>query len=177
MGNVFQKKAVRSLLITGGILLVEIMLLTLLIAAVSKNAADALERKNLFTSLQNEERNFGALERDAQKVRSFLPTLQGALPDQEDLIAAIENIDRIGTDLHIPASFSLGNVQQPSSITGVQYIEYTLTLNGNYASLRTYLEALRNQSVFISVDSVSLSDPTSIFAGGAIQLRGKLYTR
>lgn len=173
----FQKKILRSIAITVLILIAEAMVLFFVIQVVQKKQREITERKMLAISFEQETANFGNMEKDYQRIKPYLETINNTLPDEENLFKILKAIEDVGLKFGIRISLRLENQSSlPSEISGVNYVPFSVSLEGNYNILRNYLKEIDYLPIFIGIDSIGISG-SSIFNNSAIQLRGKIYAR
>ena len=173
----FQKKILKSIIATVLILVVEATVLFFIIQTVSKKAAEITERKMLAISFEQETANFGNMEKDYQRIKPYLGTINNTLPDEENLFKIPGAIEDIGLKFGIKVSLSLKSQSSlPSEISGVNYVLFSASLDGNYNILRNYLKEIDYLPIFAGVDSVVIGG-SSIFNNSAIQLGGKIYIK
>lgn len=173
----FQKKILKSIAVTGLILAVEAMVLFFIIQAVSKKAEEIAERKILAISFEQETVNFGSMENDYNKINPYLNTIENILPDSDNLVRVLEALNNFGLKVGVYSSVNLESQSLlPSDIDGLNYIPFSIIIDGNYESLRNYLKGFNQQPIFASVESIAFNGQ-SIFNSARIKLNGKIYTR
>lgn len=176
--NIFRKKILRFAAISAGIIALEAAAIVFLLGRISSRADEVTAKRTLLLSFQEEVAGFDVLERDYQRILPFIGTISATLPDAENLFRVVEALQNAALALGSSMTLTLQS-QFPlaADISGVNYVPFSATLDGNYELVRRYIQGLENIPVFVAVEAVSLSSPSSIFAGGNISLSGKIYTR
>jgi Tfp pilus assembly protein PilO len=125
------------------------------------------------------------LIRDSEITKDVLPILTKALPSEDnliDFIADLENLAQV-TGCKQELSFAEAEVSTIQEGENVAYkkkttkdnIEFTITLEGSFTSLKNYLSGLEDLPYIIEIKKIS-SSGDDLNTGGKTNIQAVLYT-
>lgn len=144
---------------------------------IGREAEKMKERAFLIDSERENKNDAGAVAAAFDKIQPLLPVFASALPNEDSIINALDQIVLKSREFGYRVSVNLESQSTtPTDIPGVRAIAVSFSVEANYSALRQYLALLSNLPLFIEISSFSLKGP-SIMERGTAQIRGRIFIR
>lgn len=145
---------------------------------IEKKVRSVEQKRMSVAALEAGQIEFASLQRDYQLVQEFLPRLESALPNTEQLFSVLQEMDRIAERTDNKQTLVVeGQSPQPSGLGNSSFIAFSAKLNASYQSLRNYLQELRRAPFFVKIESISFTSSDSISNKSLVNITGKLFLK
>jgi len=134
------------------------------------------EKQKIILAAKAERFNAVSLKNDFIKVENYFSVVNNALPDERNILSAIGQIENAGQNTGNQVSVQINSSQTFVDNLGNRYIAFTAPINGNYQSIRKYLNNLNNL-FFIKIESLNFGGRSSINGVSSGSLNGKIYLK
>ncbi len=172
----FSKKVFKIAGLTILALTVEAVIIFLLVARLNAVIIKTNEKQRLLTIAKTERLSVVTLQNDFEKIKPFFPALESAFPNENNLYYTVKQIETLGDRTGNKVSVQVtSSAVLTDEITGARYVSFRAILDGNYETLRRYLQELNKASFFVKIDSLSIIGSPSINNQSRMDLSGTLY--
>lgn len=178
MNNIFYKKVLKSLGLTSAILITGGITIYFLVNYLDKIIISVNQNQQLLATTKAERLSFVSLQNNFQKVEKFFPSLENALPDENNLYYIAEQMEAAGANTGNSVSVQITSSQVAvDEQTGAKSVLFSARLSGNYESFKNYLKALNSLPFFVKISSWNISGNPSVSNESQVGFSGEIFVR
>ena len=172
----FSKKIFKMVGLMVLILAIETAIAFFLIAQLNTAIIKTNEKQRFLMIAKTERLSMVALQNDFEKIKPFFPALESAFPNENNLYYTVKQMETLGERVGNRISVQVtSSAISTDAITGARYVSFRAISDGNYETLRRYLQELGKAPFFAKIDSLNITGLPSINNQSRADLSGTLY--
>lgn len=173
----FKAKILKMIGITAAILAAQAAIIVYLSGYLNDQIGIIKEKQKIISAAKAERFNAVYLKNDFTKIENNFLAVNNALPDERNILFAIEKIENIGRQTGSQVSVQINSSQTFTDALGNRYIAFSAPISGNYQSIRKFLNNIDLGMFFVRIDSLNFSGGPSTSGISSGSLSGKIYLK
>lgn len=160
MPREFKVKFMLSIGITLALLVVIVVAMIYIHGDISANSSDIAQINQAIANKTNTLKDLSSLEQQQPVAAPLLAKMNAAVLSQDMLFTLQQNMQTMAKNNNLSFSSQFGS-ETPGTNSTPGYVAISMTLQGSYGSILSFLKSIEGNAGFISISSVDLTQQPS----------------
>lgn len=176
--KIIRQIVLKNLLVIIISILISTILILFLVSKIKSQFQNLIEKQTLLFLAQNRTQSSNKLELDFKKIEENLPNIKKALPDQNNLLEYLSDLDATSKSFGLISTVSIQqNASQAPLLDGkVVPVEFTMQVQGNLHSFNQFLEAVERLPYYTKILSLDSTSEKNVSDSANFNLKAQVLT-